>query len=353
MQNILYADAAGNIAIRSTGYLPVRSDGAGLLDETSGAAAWSGRVPFEELPHALNPARGFLTSTNQQPADSTYPYDLGHDWRETSRSIRINDLLSSRPQHGVDDLKRYQSDVHAVQRDLFVPLLDTLGRLSPRADTLRRMLSRWDGTASVDRPEPLALEFFLRALNRLAWDEPVFGRNRRPSEPRLYFLLHREPASDWLDVRATPEREQAADLLRLALEEAATGLEAEFGAAPAGWRWGDHHRVEFRHLTQTPALRALWRSEPYPGFASTLSPAGARPTTHSASWRVVVDFSQAPPVGYGIYPGGQSGNPFSTLYARHIPDYVAFNHYRLHKPDGPGAMEPGTAHSVLSLTPGR
>lgn len=355
MQNILYADAAGNIAIRSTGYLPVRKagHGIGLLDGTSDAFAWTGRVPFEELPHSRNPGQGFLTSTNQQPADSTYPHYLGHDWRIFHRSIRIHELLTAKQEHSVDDLKRYQADVHAVQRDLFVPFLDTLSGLSPRADTLRRMLARWDGTTSVDRPEPLVLEAFMDTLGRLAWDEPVLERNQRPSEARLYYLIRTEPASAWLDVQETAEREHADGLLRLALEAAVAGLEEEFGWDPSRWRWGDHHRVEFRHLTQTPALRALWRSAEYPGFAATLSPARSRTTTHGASWRMVVDFSRNPPEGFGIYPGGQSGNPFSATYALHVPDFVAFRHYRLHKPSGPEALTTDGPRTQLVLRPGQ
>ncbi|MFQ5572589.1 MAG: penicillin acylase family protein, partial [Rhodothermales bacterium] len=122
MQNIIYADVEGNIAIRSTGYMPIREagHGVGVLDGSSRSFEWVGRVPFDDLPHSFNPAHGFLSSTNQQPADSTYPYYLGHDWRSVYRSLRIDSLLRSKPTHSVDDFKRYQADVHAVQRDLFV-----------------------------------------------------------------------------------------------------------------------------------------------------------------------------------------------------------------------------------------
>ncbi|MDX1548196.1 MAG: penicillin acylase family protein, partial [Rhodothermales bacterium] len=127
-QNIVQADTGGAIAIRSTGYLPIRraGHGRGLLDGTGDAFEWIGRIPFEELPQSRNPDQGFLTSTNQQPADSTYPYYLGHDWRDSYRSLRIDTLLRARPRHGAEDLMAYQADVHAVQRDLFVPFLDTL-----------------------------------------------------------------------------------------------------------------------------------------------------------------------------------------------------------------------------------
>ncbi len=354
MQNIIYADVAGNISIRATGYLPVRKagHGIGLLDGSTTAFDWVGRVPFDELPHSINPDQGFLTSSNQQPADSTYPYYLGHDWRSSYRSLRIDTLLRGKAKHTIDDFKGYQADVHAVQRDLFVPLLDTLRGLSPKADTLRHLLASWTGETTVDRAEPLVLDEWLQTLRALAWDEPAFEGVRRPSESVLYGLLRHEPDASWLDVQATESREDAAGLLRLALEATADTLTTRYGWDVEAWRWGDHHKVVFRHLTQTAALRSLWRGPlEYPGFASTLSPAGARTTTHSASWRMVVDFSQSPPVGYGVYPGGQSGNPFSVFYDLHVPTYLAFDYYDLLKPASPDELDPDRVSSRLTLRP--
>ena len=354
MQNVIYADVDNNIAIRSAGYLPVRKagHGVGLLDGSTSAYDWTGRVPFDELPHSINPDQGFLASANQQPADSTYPHYLGHDWRSSYRSLRIDTLLRAQSKHALADFKRYQADVHAVQRDLFVPLIDTLTGLSPRADTLRNMLSAWEGETAVGRPEPLVLDEWLRTLQALTWDEPAFEEVRRPGEPVLYHLLRDTPDAPWFDVQTTDDREDAAALLRLTLEAAADTLAARYGWNVDAWRWGDHHKVLFRHLTQTGALRALWRGpSEHPGFASTVSPGGGRITTHSASWRMVVDFSQTPPAGYGVYPGGQSGNPFSVFYDLQVPTYLAFDHYDLLKPTTPEELEADRVSSRLTLRP--
>jgi penicillin amidase len=354
MQNIAQADTAGNIAIRSTGYLPIRQDGhgMGLLNGSSDEFAWIGRVPFEELPHSTNPAQGYLTSTNQQPADSTYPYYLGHDWRASYRSLRIDSLLRSKSNHSVNDFKRYQSDVYAMQYELFVPLLDSLPGLSPRADSLRQLLTAWDGSTGVERPEPLVMDEFLDALTRSTWDESAFRRARRPAEYILYGLLTDAPNASWLDIKSTSIREDAAGVLRHALEATADTLDARYGWGAANWRWGDHHHIVFKHLTQSSALEALWRGPlEYPGFASTLSPASSRETTHSASWRVVVDFSQTPPVGYGVYPGGQSGNPFSPLYDGQVMPYVQFQHFDLLKPATPNALPAAQTTSRITLQP--
>ncbi|MEZ4701689.1 MAG: penicillin acylase family protein [Rhodothermales bacterium] len=354
MQNILYADVDGNIAIRSTGYFPLRrdGDGTGMRDGTSDASSWVGRIPFEELPYSYNPEQGYLTSTNQQPADSTYPYYLGRKWAPGYRSLRIDALLGGEERHSVEQIASYQSDVYVVQRDLFAPLFDTLAGLSPRAQELRAMLQRWDGDALTDRPEPLVLDVLLSRLADLTWDEPVFQTTGRPEESQLYTLIVRDPASVWFDRQASPEREQAADILRQALETTVDSLQSRYGWDRARWRWGQHHHVLFRHFTRSEALRPLWRGPyEYPGFASTLSPAGSRLTTHSASWRVVVDFSTQPPTGYGVYPGGPSGNPFSSLYDAQIETYLRFERYPLAKPATAADALAGAVRSRQTLTP--
>lgn len=354
MQNILYADKHGTIAIRSAGRLPIRKGGAaeGLLDGTTDDFEWVGRIPFEELPHAIDPEQGYLTSTNQEPTDSTYAYYLGYNWGSSYRSLRIDSLLSGKPRHSVDDMKRYQADVYAMQRDLFAPLLDTLQGLSPEAEELRAMLVAWDGNTTVDRPEPTVLYEFLRTLNELAWDEEVFRGSRAPTEMVLYRLLRNQPASLWLDVQSTSERETAGGLLRLALNRTADSLRAHYGTEVSAWRWGDHHKVIFRHLTRSEALRPLWRGPmEYPGFIGTLSPAGELMTTHSASWRVVVDFSEQYPVGYGVYPGGASGNPMSRFYDLQVPAYVNFEYHLLRKPRTPDELQTDLISSRVSFMP--
>ncbi len=356
MQNILYGGTDGHIAIRSTGHLPTRraGHGAGLLDGSTDRFDWVGRVPFDSLPYARDPGQEFLTSSNQRPTGPDYPYYLRWDWSDSYRSLRLDDLLRGQPSHSVDDLKRYQSDVRAMQPRLFVPLLDAVNELPPRADTLRQMLVPWSGEATTDRPEPLVMDVLLDRLRALAWDEPVFSNLPDPEDVQLLDLLENDPTSTWLDITSTAEQESGDALLRQAMQATADTLAARYGWEPKSWRWGEHHGVLFRHITQNRQLAPLWRGPyPYPGFEATVSPARGRTATHSASWRVVVDFSTAPPAGYGVYPGGQSGNPFDpSLYDGQIDTYLQFEHYRLLNPAAPTAFAPGAVAESVKLVPG-
>ncbi len=350
-QNVLFADAAGNVAVRSAGFVPLLKGGesrAGVLDGTTSAAQWSSRIPYAALPAAMNPVRGYLATSNQQPATPAYPYYLGHDWRAAYRSLRLDELLSSKEAHSLEDMKAYQRDVRVVQHALLVPHLDSLDSLPTPAARLQDMLMDWDGEASTDRSEPLVLYTLLDILQDMSWDEDVFSGMPRPRGTTLFRLL--QEGSPWLDVVATPMVvEDAQALLRLALVATADTLAARYGSDPSTWRWGAHHKLVARHLTQTPALNSLWsRTYEYPGFDQTVSPGDGLSVTKSASWRMIVDFSAYPPRGYGVYFGGQSGNPFSRFYDMQSETYISFSYYDLEKPAVPGQI---SAISLVRIRP--
>ncbi len=353
MQNILVATMDGDIAIRSTGFLPIRANrqGVGVLDGTSGSSGWTGRVPFEALPYAVNPSRGFLASSNQEPAGEAYPYYLGHFWDSAFRSVRIDQLMRSKQVHTVADISSYQSDVTVVQHDLFVPVLDTLELPRTRVDSLRRWLLAWDGKATTDRFEPLLFDEFLNIWLQLVWDE--FADTRSPETAKAFELMASDPASEWFDIRDTHlMQETAPDVVRAALKATVDSVEARYGWDRSKWRWGAHHGIRFDHLLRT--LRVLGRGPyEYPGFESTLSPAAGRRTTHGASWRMVVDFSGDRPVARGIYPGGQSGNPFSRWYDNQIYPFLEFQLFTLSRPSAANRLSASDVNAMLNLLPVR
>ncbi len=344
MQNILVAATDGTIALRSTGVLPVRAsgDGAGLRDGTTSREAWTGRVPFEQLPHSIRPASAWLASTNQMPAGAAYPHYLGHDWQATYRARRIAALLRDSTGLSVDSFRRFQGDVHAGQWDDLRPLLDTLTALPDRAAAVRDRLRTWNGVADTTSRLASSAWHLVAALRRLAFDERAFEVDGRPqpSDGQLFGLLRDAPNLSVWDRAATPVRERAADLLRAALAATADSLAGDSRSdtgvdAP----WGRRHSILFRHLTRADALSALGRGPfPYGGFRETLAPGDRMTTTHAASWRVVVDMAGGTATGFGVYPGGQSGDPGSPHYDDFIAPYLAQRLFPLPRPARPDGL---------------
>ncbi len=338
MQNILYAGSDSIIAIRSTGYLPVRAHGQGfgVQDGTTSETAWIGRVPFDELPHAVSPDRGYLTSTNQRPAPETYPYYMGQDWRSIYRSRRIDDLLNNKGQHTPEDIASYQADVQSGQAELFLPLIKDIEGLTDAGQKLKSTLLDFDGNMMLESSSARLFTWFLDRFVNSVWDEDVFKGGSTPKE--IYILdLIASGNETWFDVQGTAEVETHRDLLRLALDK--TGEKwKEDGYADR--TLGETQSLIVRHITRSEALKSLWRGPyPFPGYKETLSPAKSNPVYSSASWRVVVDFSTSPPTAKGVYPGGQSGNPLSDHYDLHMQNYVSFTYYPLSLSDNPDDIE--------------
>jgi penicillin amidase len=80
-QNMIYADTSGNIGYQAPGQIPVRKlgDGTWPVPGWTDAYEWSGYIPFDQLPHELNPAEGFIVTANNPIIGAQYPYLMSND----------------------------------------------------------------------------------------------------------------------------------------------------------------------------------------------------------------------------------------------------------------------------------
>ena len=132
--NFVYADVEGNIGYYLAGRIPIRARGTGLLPLPGwdGRHEWIDAIPFAELPHAYNPARGFLATANNRIVGNDYPYYLAHDWNSGYRARRITQVLQTNDRLSLADCAALQTDVislpgravaHLVARRLGVTVL--------------------------------------------------------------------------------------------------------------------------------------------------------------------------------------------------------------------------------------
>jgi penicillin amidase len=336
-QNMIVADQAGAIAIRSTGRYPIRpGDGRGdrIQDGRTRAADWIGSLPIDAYPQAIDPPRGFLSSANQQPVDPLVnPRYLGANWYSPWRALRINALLRSDSTVTVDAMRRFQTDPGSARADAFVPLLlggatdsARVHRAPPPVAEARRLLAEWDRRYDRDNRRAVLFELAMAELGRLTWDElagPDTASAESPIRPTEAILLElmQDSANVWWDRRSTASVvEHRDDIIELALSQALTLAKAKHGdPAGAGWRWGSVHTGNIYHVLRIPALSALGLE--VDGGPSTLSPSSGS-GTDGPSWRMVVELGPDV-VGWGTYPGGQSGNPASAHYLDQLPNWLA------------------------------
>jgi penicillin amidase len=322
-QNMLVADRAGTIAIRTTGRFPLRpGSGRGDLLQRGDTSAgdWAGAWPVATLPQSLNPPQGYLASANQQPVDPRVDARyLGANWYTPARALRINELLRADSAVTPDAMRRYQTDPGSPLADRMVPAFLHASLRFPARDSLQRaarLLAEWDRRYTKDNSRAVLYEEAMRQLTPLLWDE-LEGTTAgfvTPFTPGTAIVLEllQDSTSRWWDDRRTQEVVEDRDaILAEALVRALANAVRRHGEPDAGgWRWDGIRHASIYHLLRLPALSAL--DVPVQGGMSTLNPSSGD-GSFGPSWRMVVELG--PEVhGWGIYPGGQSGNPASSRY---------------------------------------
>jgi penicillin amidase len=179
------------------------------------------------------------------------------------------------------------------------------------------------------------------------WDE--LPSDIRPGTGALLALLD-DPTNLWWDDRRTAARvERRDDILAEALRAGYDQAVSDYGPPEqGGWRWSATHRVDFWHVLHLAGLSRLGIA--VPGGPSTMSPSSVSGGGEGASWRMVVELG-ADVRGWGVYPGGQSGNPASPKYADRLGQWTRGELAPLRFPRRPGDLVPTTELLLRPLAP--
>ncbi len=327
-QNIVYADVDGNIGFYAPARVPIRKSGDGRTPVAgwSGAYDWVGFVPFEELPHAFNPASGRIVTANNKVVPDGYPYLITHDWAPPYRARRIAELIDRRPRHSLASFRDIQSDtVSPLARELVPHLLNS----SPNTEagrTARALIEGWDGEMARERPEPLVFAAWYRELTRLVYaDElgPMFD-DARGFRPLFMRWVLDGGGQRWCDDIATAAVETCAERAARALDAAAAHLVARYGAEQGDWRWGEAHYADHAHgaFAGRPLLGKIFGIRlPNGGGRFTINSAGYSlgnserlfVQTHGPALRAIYDLADLDRSLF-IHTTGQSGNLLSPHY---------------------------------------
>ncbi len=151
-QNFVFADRAGNIGYFGPGRIPVRAKGDGTtpVPGWTDAYAWTGWIPFEQLPHAYNPADGYVVTANNKVVPDDYPYFITTDWAPPYRAERIVELLTAKKGLTPDDYVRIQGDQISAQARELLPFMLGVAPETPEQMQALAMLKAWDGVISPD-----------------------------------------------------------------------------------------------------------------------------------------------------------------------------------------------------------
>ncbi|MHA1798430.1 MAG: penicillin acylase family protein [Candidatus Helarchaeota archaeon] len=355
-QNFVFADIQGNIALYPRALYPIRnvtgsqrdSDGhyrgRFILNGSTGQDEWTMYIPFEWVPHKINPDQKFLVSANQRTVNTTeYPYYLGYGFAEVYRANRINMLIRDQIAAGknftVEDMKKFQSDVYDVAASVFIPELlkaaedqyggntvgilnDTLEELIWWNSSLNSMQYRMFRNISAPTIFDHWLNDFLNATFADEWiDKGIYETAMFPQIMCLQNLTINDQESHWFN-RTDMAGNQTANWTMLhALNDTINDLSSELGNIVSEWNWSKVHVMAIEYL------EGLLPVFDYPrygcdGSARTVNVAVQNSKGEvklGPSERMIVDFSKLK--SQDLYPSvltipsGQNGNPASSHYS--------------------------------------
>jgi penicillin amidase len=299
--NFVFADTAGSIGYRAVGRIPRREHPPeyGVPQVTASALGEPvALLDAADMPHALNPKRGWIATANQRQWPPDARFHGGRGYSPGFRGHRIRELLTARPKHDAASLAAAQCDTRSVDAEFFVPLLLASARTmdsNPKGATdALELLRTWDYSTTA---ECRACGIYRR------WMDWLGALSELPDEA-VYRLL-----------KADPRRLPVGKALARALRD----LEKTGEQFP---EWKKIHRAPFEFLAGE-----TWFAVPpifAPGDRNSVNPGTSVWTglkydvTSGASQRILVELSDPPHI-QGMLAGANEGPPEDKIEFKGSP----------------------------------
>ena len=331
-QNFVFASNEGDIAIWHNGDFPVRDEAEGRFvnDTLRSDGLWKEMIPFEQLPNTKNPEENFISSANASPVKENYAYYLGvDDYATFERTNRIVEVLDSLQSIIPFDFQKLQLDNYSLLAEKLLPVLLTRlpqQQLSDNEKDVYSELAAWDYEFDADAKSASVFNAWIWELRRAIWKDEVDDEDLAWMMPRIdvtaQFVLTDSTLVQY-DNRNTEKVESLNDIILASYQTAISDLVENYGSLNDAWQWGNVNPTRIASLANLD------------GFGSAnLQTGGSKRSvnaisgTHGPSWRMIVELGEEP-TAYGVYPGGQSGNPGSAYYDSFVDDWASGNYYEL------------------------
>ena len=348
-QNFAFADR-NTIGDISAGQYPIFSSSSGIPYNPAGVMPGngkeyiSGEIPYNMIPHAVNPSAGYIVSSNQRQVGPSYPYWLGNTLTNSPgyRAELEASYLAAHPNVSVQDMMNLQlknfTDYEAV---LAMPYILSDLSHSGYSGVVSSMFSSWNESMSPSSKtttvwfffyENLFNDTFIPYLTEKGWIpgyENVLGypsglsgslpntSGYSPMDMVMLQIIELGSARPFSNLSVTSLMSEAAN-------QTMSYLNSNF---PSGnYTWSNFYGFVF------PNLWGISQFNVGPlvtgGDFNTPNDAGGIAPDYpqgGQSWVMVANLSNLSD-SYGVYPGGQSENPESPLYANYVDDWIS-GHY--------------------------
>jgi penicillin G amidase len=322
-QNAAYADVDGNIGYVMAARVPIRKKGRGEIPVPGDTDdyEWTGYIPFEQLPQALNPDSGLIVTANARVVGPSYKPYLTDRWEEPYRTARICELLRDKGSLRPEDMLKVQTDTYSYPHAFLADQLSAAAKtVSPKDDRSKKLIAGlrdWNGIADADSPEVSFLEETRRAAIVLLL-EPYLGKETGLYSWRrttfLQKILTERPAK-WLPVGF-----KTYDELLVAGADRAVAHLAELSnkSHTDEWAWKQFDALDMVHpLGRTGFLKDFLSITDKPQSGTAYSPRAAT-KHHGPAMRFVANLANWDE-SIMLIAGGQSGQPGSAHYTDQFP----------------------------------
>ncbi|MEX2468650.1 MAG: penicillin acylase family protein [Pseudohongiellaceae bacterium] len=321
-ENMMWADRHGNIGWQAVGIAPRRPQFSGMVPVPGdGRYEWNGYLEIIDKPNELNPARGYIETSNSNYTPPDFPYldAIGYTWTDPYRWARASEVLASGRKFNMRDMIALQHDYLSIPARTLVPFFETLRADDRLVEQARQRLLDWDYV--LDR-DSVAAGIYVAFERRLLDNIELL---KVPDGARDYLSIGMKTAIDML---LAPDGDFGSDaiagrdefLLR-ALSEGIGDLVDKLGRDPDNWVYGqaDYKHALIRHPL-SPAVNENLRRRldvgpaPRGGNSFTVGNTGSSDNqTSGASFRIFIDTRDWDNT-LGMNTPGQVGDPDSPLY---------------------------------------
>ena len=334
-ENTLYADADGHIAYWHPGLFPRRSATWDSRFPAPGTGEHDRRgfVPFDQMPHAIDPAVGYLANWNGKPAagwiDEYVDPASSRSAGKAQRVQVIQQLLAAQPRMTPAALRATEYRLGTVDQRWpeFGPLLRRAIAPQSGEPAAYALLRAWDGTSYgpragtgagdytddtvTDGPAPTLFRAFMDDLRdevlaalpkELVLQSDAIGSHVFDASPADNLVLRAlDPSRSSLTTSRDYLAGRSPDVVvRAALAKAVAALTTTYGADPATWR-GQHPRRAIDSLTGVigPSLDMAYQdrgSWVHVVAFDAVAPTIGRPTTPPGGTLAATGWATWPPL---------------------------------------------------------
>ena len=317
-QNAVYADVDGNIGYVMAERVPIRKKGHGEVPVhgDTDEYEWTGYIPFDQLPQALNPPSGLIVTANARVVGPKYKPYLTDRWEEPYRTARIYDLLHDKTDLRPVDMLKVETDTYSYPHVFLANQLSAAAKnVQPKDSRARKLvndLKDWNGIADADSPLVSFLEMARRAALELIL-EPYLGKDTNLYKWRSTAFLQKvltDRPANWLP----PAYKNYDELLAAAADRAVSMLAEETKSDHiADWQWKNLDSLDMLHpLGREGFLKRLLSitGKPQSGTAYSVRAATKR---HGPAMRFIANLANWDD-SIMLIPAGESGQLGSGHY---------------------------------------